>query len=130
MDCTAEHSVCACLRCSGIGKSLRSAPELHPEVVYESSCTCFHHQSDRAGSLAGHYLNLRLELGLNWQLGFSHLQSSADSPLSFAKHFVLSKGKLKVGVNGDDDLSEMFCRHILISVVRAGSLQKAVRDAV
>ena len=43
---------------------------------------------------------------------------------------MLSGGKHKVGVNGDDDLSEMFCRHILISVVRAGLLQNAVRDAV
>lgn len=73
-----------CLRCSDIGKGLISpselhpaviyesaAPELHPEVIYESSYShshqlCFEdnpQQSDRAGSLFGNCLNLRLELG-------------------------------------------------------------------
>lgn len=151
-DCTAERSVSICLRCSGIGKGFssapevppeviyeNSAPELHPEVIYgssapelppeviyESSYTHFHQlccednpqKSSRAGSLAGTCLNLGLDLG--W----------SDSPLSFAKPFVFSGGKHKVGVNGDDDLSEMFCRHVFISGVRAGLLQNAVRDAV
>lgn len=43
---------------------------------------------------------------------------------------MLSRGKHKVGVNGDDDLREMFCKYILMSVMRAGLLQNAVRDAV
>lgn len=125
-DCTAERSVSICLRCPGIGKGFSSAPELHPEVIYESSYTHFHQlccednpqQSGRAGSLAGSCLDLRLDLG--W----------SDSPLSFAKPFVFSGGKHKVGVNGDDDPSEMFCGHVFISGVRAGLLQNAVRDAV